>query len=91
MMMSDLVATLIQKKLLRRSPHKNDCRAYSLALTAKGRDLVLKAIPIVEGIDAEFFNKETPGLVYLILNLRHLIITDTLGDDINRDSQSCHI
>ena len=70
---SDLTATLIKKKLLKRLPHKEDKRAYSLALTEKGRDLVLKAIPVVEGIDAEFFSKETSNLVYLVRNLKHLI------------------
>lgn len=72
MMMSDLVATLIHKKLLRRSPHKNDGRAYSLALTTKGRELVLKAVRIVEEIDAEFFSKETV-LMDLIRSLKYLI------------------
>lgn len=42
-------------------------------LTTKGRDLVLKAIPIVEGIDAEFFSKERIGLIDLLNSLKHLI------------------
>lgn len=73
MSMSDLVTTLLQKKMLTRKSHNQDKRAYSLVLTDKGRRSVLKAIPVVEGIDAEFFSKETPNLVQLIHNLKHLI------------------
>jgi DNA-binding MarR family transcriptional regulator len=73
MSMSDLVVTLLQKKMLKRMSHDKDKRAYSLVLTDKGRRIVLKAIPVVEGIDVEFFSKETPNLVQLIHNLKHLI------------------
>lgn len=73
MSMSDLVATLLQKKLLKRTSHNKDKRAYSLILTEKGRRIVLKAVPVVEEIDAEFFTQETPNLVQLIRNLKHLI------------------
>jgi DNA-binding MarR family transcriptional regulator len=73
MSMSDLVSTLIEKKLLQRSAHKNDKRAYSLTLTKKGHKQALKAIPIVEGIDKKFFTKQTTELVKLVTNLRQLI------------------
>jgi DNA-binding MarR family transcriptional regulator len=73
MSMSDLVATLSQKKMLKRMSNDKDKRAYSLVLTDKGRRSVLKAIPIVEEINANFFSKETPNLVQLIHNLKHLI------------------
>ncbi|MEO8401721.1 MAG: MarR family winged helix-turn-helix transcriptional regulator [Gammaproteobacteria bacterium] len=73
MSMSDLVATLTEKKLIKRSPHKKDKRAYSLCLTAKGHTQVLKAIPIIEGIDKVFFQKETTELVKLIENLQYLV------------------
>jgi len=65
MSMSDLVTTLIKKKLLFRSHHIRDKRAYSLSLTSTGRRQVLKAIPIVEGIDKIFFTNETPELLKL--------------------------
>ncbi len=74
MSMSDLVTPLINKKLLKRTAHKKDKRAYSLHLTAKGHNQVLKAIPIVEGIDKMFFTKETTELVKLISQLRNLIV-----------------
>lgn len=62
MSMSDLVATLENKKFLKRTPHPTDGRAQSLSLTVKGRERVLKAIPIVEGIDEEFFSTQAQGL-----------------------------
>ncbi len=63
MMVSDLMVTLMKKKLLQRGEHAKDSRAYALSLTAKGRQLVLKAIPVVEGIDAAFFSSKTTVLV----------------------------
>jgi DNA-binding MarR family transcriptional regulator len=63
MMVSDLMVTLMQKKLLQRSRHSTDSRAYALSLTAKGRKLVLKAIPVVEGIDIQFFSSKAATLV----------------------------
>jgi DNA-binding MarR family transcriptional regulator len=66
MMMSDLVQTLLQKKLIERCRHPQDKRAYLLTLTRKGHSLTLKAIPLVEGIDALFFTKDTNGLKQLV-------------------------
>ena len=38
-----------------RIEHETDTRAKSVSLTAKGKDLVRKLVPIVENIDADFF------------------------------------
>ena len=70
MMMSDLVKTLILKKLINREKHKEDKRAYCLNLTSKGHGVILKAIPIVEGIDARFFNKENTVLSLFLKSLK---------------------
>jgi DNA-binding MarR family transcriptional regulator len=70
MSMSALVAKLQQKKFIERVDHHWDSRAYSLTLTTKGREQVLKAIPIVEGIDAQFFSRETEGLSKLFTALK---------------------
>ncbi|MBS0289848.1 MAG: MarR family transcriptional regulator [Proteobacteria bacterium] len=75
MMMSDLVQTLLQKNLIERYRHPQDKRAYSLTLTQKGHALTLKAIPIVEGVDALFFNKKTQGLTQLVA-----ILNQKLGE-----------
>lgn len=69
MSMSDLTKTLLNKKLLRRAPHQQDGRAYNLMLTSKGKDLVLKALPIVEGVDISFFNKKNLPLIQLVKTL----------------------
>jgi len=83
MMMSDLVKTLLEKKLIERSRDIKDKRAYSLTLTNAGHKLTLKAIPIIEGIDAVFFTKETKGLDHLvaILNQRLKIHIDVGADN----------
>ena len=70
MSMSDLITTLEQKKFLKRLPHPQDGRAQSLTLTAKGRERALKAIPIVEAIDAEFFERESNGVAKLFRSLK---------------------
>lgn len=73
MMVSDLVKTLLRKKLLIRSPHKIDSRAYELSLTPIGHKLIIKAVPVVENIDEEFFCKETSNLVQLHKILKKLL------------------
>lgn len=72
MMMSDLVKTLLTKKLIERFRDLTDKRAYALSLTPKGHQLILKAIPLVEKVDADFFKTTTPGLskLMVILNQR---------------------
>lgn len=66
MSISDLVATLLQKKMLKRQPSLRDKRAYSLSLTEKGCELVLQAIPIVEDIDYAFFSHQNTELMQFI-------------------------
>lgn len=73
MMMSDLVKTLLEKKLIERFRHPQDRRAYCLSLTTKGHKQVLKAIPLVEGVDAQFFSKETKNLTQLLTLLQQRI------------------
>lgn len=62
MTMSTLVTTLERKKLIKRVDHHLDSRAYSLTLTNKGHEYAVKAIPIVEGIDKQFFKREAESL-----------------------------
>jgi len=61
MMTSNVLRTLEEKGLVKRSPHPTDTRAKSLAVTSKGRDLAQQAVPVVEGIDNEFFGKLGTG------------------------------
>ncbi len=77
MMMSDLVKTLLNKKLIKRHPNPQDKRAYALTITRKGHALTLKAIPMVEAIDAQFFTSKTVGLDQLIT-----ILTKKLNEEV---------
>lgn len=77
MMMSDLVKTLLHKKLIKRHRHPQDKRAYALTMTRKGHALTLKAIPLVEAIDAQFFTNKTAGLAQLIT-----IVTKRLHEEV---------
>ncbi len=65
MMVSAVVSTLVNKKLVKRLNNTDDARAYALALTDLGHEKIIKAIPIVEGIDAKFFDKKNARLVLL--------------------------
>lgn len=46
---------LAELGLVKRIEHERDTRAKSVSLTELGKELITKLIPIVEGIDAEFF------------------------------------
>lgn len=48
---------LAELGLIKRVEHERDTRAKSVSLTDSGKKLINKLIPIVEGIDAEFFAK----------------------------------
>ena len=73
MSMSDLVVLLSRKKLVKREKSKIDGRAFSLSLTDKGKKITLKAVPIVEKIDMDFFNHKTHNLAQFHDILKKLI------------------
>ena len=52
---SQVLRTLEQKKLVRRTDHPRDSRAYALRPTAAGRRLARQLIHLVERADQEFF------------------------------------
>lgn len=70
MMVSDVVKILLNKKLLRRAPHEKDGRAHSLTLTPKGKNLILKAVAVVEKIDKDFFCAKNAELIQFNKALR---------------------
>jgi DNA-binding MarR family transcriptional regulator len=55
MMTSQVLRTLETRGLLERNPHPTDTRAKVLGLTKEGRKLAWQAVPVVEGVDREFF------------------------------------
>jgi len=73
MSMSDLVVLLLGKKLIKREKSKMDGRAFSLSLTDKGKKVALKAVPIVEKIDMDFFNRKTPNLMQFSQIIKKMI------------------
>jgi DNA-binding MarR family transcriptional regulator len=54
---SQIVRALIGDGYMARSDNPNDTRSYALSLTKKGEEIVQTALPIVETIDEEFFDK----------------------------------
>jgi DNA-binding MarR family transcriptional regulator len=70
MMVSTVASTLMKKKLVKREKNTGDGRSYILNFTDLGRKRIIKAIPIVEGIDAKFFDKSNTRVTLLnkILN-----------------------
>jgi len=55
MMTSQVLRALETRGLLERNPHPTDTRAKVLRLTKEGRKLAWQAVPVVEGVDREFF------------------------------------
>jgi len=56
MTVSKALKKLTTEGFTERSEHAQDTRAKSVRLTKKGRALTKKLVPIVEGIDQEFFS-----------------------------------
>jgi DNA-binding MarR family transcriptional regulator len=57
MMTSQVVRTLEQKKLLKRTLNPLDKRAFHLIPTKAGLELANKTVKVVEAVDKEFFGK----------------------------------
>lgn len=73
MTVSAAVRTLLSLEYVTRAEHKTDTRAKTVQLTASGKKLIAKMVPIIEGVDAEFFGilsaKEQKGLAQSFLSL----------------------
>ncbi|CAN5407949.1 MarR family transcriptional regulator [soil metagenome] len=73
MTVSKAFKKLAAEGYVKRLEHKEDTRAKSVHLTKKGKDLISKLIPIVENIDAAFFNTiesvERQSLINILNNL----------------------
>jgi len=52
---SQVARSLERRDLVRRHPHPDDGRAFSLALTQKGRRTVSRALPAVQEVESSFF------------------------------------
>lgn len=57
MLVSDVIKSLVTKKLVSKKDNPKDSRAFIIAATPDGIKLCNKAVKIVEGIDIQFFGK----------------------------------
>ena len=79
MMTSQVLRTLERRGLLERDPHPTDTRAKVLRLTKEGRKLAWQAVPVVEGVDREFFDALGAQLDRFNRSLLSLIGSSTQG------------
>jgi len=77
MMTSQVLRTLESRGLLERNPHPTDTRAKVLGLTKEGRKLARRAVPVVEGVDREFFGALDAQLDRFNRSLLSLIASST--------------
>lgn len=71
MTVSQALKKLVQAGFIQRAEHAEDTRAKSVALTSKGKALIMQLVPIVEKIDAEFFGVISPEKQQLLTCLLH--------------------
>ena len=57
MTVSQIVRLLEKKDYIRRDQHPKDSRAKLVSVTKSGAEKVNQALPLVEGVDEEFFEK----------------------------------
>jgi len=73
MTVSKSLKKLVALRLVNRMEHEIDTRAKNILLTDKGKRLVNKLVPIVEGIDDVFFGKtsttEQKDLIHILRTL----------------------
>jgi DNA-binding MarR family transcriptional regulator len=72
MMTSQVLRTLESRRLVTRTPHPEDQRAWALAVTARGRSLANRAVVAVEACDERFFarlGKSKPRFVEALRSL----------------------
>jgi len=73
MMTSQVLRALEARGLVERRSHPQDSRAKILYLTAEGRALVSKALPVVDGTDTEFFERIGKDAAQFNATLRALL------------------
>jgi len=66
MVVSETTKKLLEKNLIERDEHQHDSRAYCIVITANAKRLVNKALPLVEAVDAQFFDRNAPMVKSLI-------------------------
>lgn len=73
MTVSKSLKKLVSLGYVNRIEHETDTRAKRVSLTKKGKEMVRKLVPIVEGIDSVFFGKtshnEQQSLIHILSKL----------------------
>lgn len=77
MTVSTSLRKLVALGCVNRIEHKTDTRAKSVKLTEKGKKMVRKLVPIVEGIDNIFFGKSSDKEQKSLVNILAKLTTGT--------------
>lgn len=77
MTVSKSLKKLVAVGYVKREEHKEDTRAKSVQLTKKGKELTLKLVPIVEGIDEQFFGTIKSSHQKSLIQILSLLVSDT--------------
>lgn len=80
MTVSKSLKKLAVEGLIERNEHAHDTRAKSVYLTGKGKTLIKKLVPIVEGIDHEFFGAIKKGEQRLLIQFLCCLVNERLGN-----------
>lgn len=79
MMVSKVLRTLEDKKVIKRKDHPVDTRAKVISLTSSGEELLLSALKVVGEVDNAFFDTLGPYRPIVDINLKTLFDTHNDG------------
>jgi DNA-binding MarR family transcriptional regulator len=77
MTVSKSLKSLVTQGFVQRLEHKTDTRAKSVSLTKKGQDLIHRLVPIVEQVDADFFEKVSKSDQQALIQIFRGLTTNT--------------
>lgn len=77
MTVSKSLKKLVVQGYIRREESQKDTRAKWVYLTPKGKDLATKLVPLVEGIDAEFFGKTSKSDQQTLIQILGKLMAET--------------
>ncbi|HJD75314.1 MAG TPA: MarR family transcriptional regulator [Bacteroides reticulotermitis] len=73
MMVSKVLRTLEDKRMITRSNNKKDTRIKMISLTEQGAEVLQQAVHVVERVDDDFFSVDSHNLNQLITDFNHII------------------
>jgi len=82
MMVSKVLRTLEEKKVIKRKDHPVDTRAKVISLTSSGEELLQSALKVVGEVDNAFFDTLGPYQPIVDINLKTLF--DTHNDGVGK-------